>query len=67
MLAVVEAGTEKSAAGCMAREGGKKNAAAAYAVCAPMEGERVNVVLCVYASVQGVRERRECDRQRENI
>ena len=28
---------------------------------------RVNVVLCVYASVQGVRERRECDRQRENI
>ena len=28
---------------------------------------RVNVVLCVYVSVQGVRERRECDRQRENI
>ena len=26
---------------------------------------RVNVVLCVYVSVQGVRERRECDRQRE--
>ena len=28
---------------------------------------RVNVVLCVYVSVQGVRERTECDRQRENI
>ena len=27
---------------------------------------RVNAVLCVYVSVQGVRERRECDRQREN-
>ena len=47
MLAAVEGGTEKSAAGCMAREGGKKNAAAAYAVCAPMEGERVNAAYTV--------------------